>query len=60
MQLEQFLVKAKTRTYASGGEGGERILEDGGRAHLSRRRVQVSRQVLWLEPLRRRRGGLAG
>lgn len=27
--LEQFLVKAKINTYASGGEGGEKILEDG-------------------------------
>lgn len=27
--LEEFLVKAKVNTYASSGEGGERILEDG-------------------------------
>ena len=29
MKLEQFLVKAKTSTYASEGEGGEEILADG-------------------------------
>ncbi len=29
MRLEQFLVKAKLHTYASGDGGGERILEDG-------------------------------
>ena len=28
-QLSKFLVKAKTNTYASGGEGGEKILSDG-------------------------------
>lgn len=28
-QLSKFLVKAKTSTYASGGEGGEKILPDG-------------------------------
>lgn len=31
MTLDEFLVKAKINTYASGGEGGERELEDGGR-----------------------------
>jgi hypothetical protein len=29
MPLSNFLVKAKTNTYASNGEGGERTLEDG-------------------------------
>jgi hypothetical protein len=29
MELTQFLIKAKTNTYATGGEGGERILVDG-------------------------------
>lgn len=29
MELSEFLVKAKINTYASSGEGGERILEDG-------------------------------
>jgi hypothetical protein len=29
VKLEQFLVKAKVSAYASGGEGGERILADG-------------------------------
>ncbi len=28
-QLSKFLVKAKISTYASSGEGGEKILEDG-------------------------------
>ncbi len=31
MELKDFLVKAKINTYASGGEGGEKILEDGGK-----------------------------
>tara|TARA_Y100000310_G_C20606168_1_gene775582 strand:+ start:857 stop:1312 length:456 start_codon:yes stop_codon:yes gene_type:complete len=29
MQLNEFLVKAKRKTYASDGEGGERVLDDG-------------------------------
>lgn len=29
MELEEFLVKAKISTYATSGEGGEKILEDG-------------------------------
>ncbi len=29
MELRQFLVRAKTSTYASKGEGDERILADG-------------------------------
>ncbi len=29
MELNEFLVKAKVNTYATSGEGGERILEDG-------------------------------
>jgi len=31
MELNEFLVKAKINTYASSGEGGEKILEDGGK-----------------------------
>ena len=31
MDLKNFLVKAKINTYASAGEGGEKVLEDGGR-----------------------------
>jgi hypothetical protein len=31
LKLEQFLVKAKISGYASGGEGGEGILADGGK-----------------------------
>ncbi|OGZ61922.1 MAG: hypothetical protein A3H51_02900 [Candidatus Spechtbacteria bacterium RIFCSPLOWO2_02_FULL_38_8] len=31
MDLKSFLVKAKINTYASAGEGGEKVLEDGGR-----------------------------
>jgi len=30
-QLSKFLVKAKINTYASSGEGGEKILPDGGK-----------------------------
>jgi hypothetical protein len=30
-QLSKFLIKAKINTYASGGEGGEKILSDGGK-----------------------------
>ena len=30
-QLSKFLIKAKINTYASGGEGGEKILPDGGK-----------------------------
>ena len=29
MELKEFLIKAKKATYASTGEGGEKVLEDG-------------------------------
>ncbi len=29
MELSEFLIKAKNKTYASNGEGGEKILQDG-------------------------------
>ena len=57
MDLKNFLVKAKINTYASAGEGGEKVLEDGEvsqRRNFSFEHVHNGKDVrgVFLEPLK--------